>query len=351
MVKAEAYGLGLEAVTRALSGFPTPADPWAFGVATVAEGEALRSGGWPGRILVFSPAPPGEYHRAAAAGLTLCLSEVDAVRRLADAAGSTRRSLAFHVEIDTGMGRAGFPWADAANWGPAIVEAAGPALRWEGTFTHFHSADEPDGAPTEHQWERFREALDRLPVLAPAPVVHVANSAATLRYGGFGCELARPGIYLYGGGAGPGAVPLPVVSLRARLVLVRDVPAGATVGYGATYRANAPQRWGTLAIGYGDGLPRALAPAGGTALVRGRRVPIIGRVSMDLTTVDLTDVPGAAAGDVATLIGEDGGERIELDEVARLCGTISYEILTRLGTRLPRIHLDGEQDATEEGYK
>lgn len=337
MVKAEAYGLGMLPVVAALHGFPTPSDPWAFGVAAVSEGERLRAAGFGGRILVFSPIPPTEYDRAAAAGLTLCLSEVAAVRRLAAAAAAQGRVLPFHVEIDTGMGRAGFPWQRAAEWGPEVLEAA-TNLRWEGTYTHFHSADEPEREATEVQWRRFGEALAQLPEIDPPPVVHVGNSAGILRFAGFGCKLARPGIYLYGGEAGPDTHPAPVVSIRARLVLVRDVPAGATVGYGATHTAASPARWGTVAIGYGDGLPRALAGGGGQAIVRGRKVPIIGRISMDMTTLDLTSLPEAEVGDVCTLLGEDGGESITVDEVARRCRTISYEILTRLGTRLPRVY-------------
>jgi alanine racemase len=337
MVKAEAYGLGMLPVVAALRDFPNPADPWAFGVAAVSEGERLRDAGLGGRILVFSPIPPSEYERAAAADLTLCLSEVAAVRRFAAAAVAAGKVLSFHVEIDTGMGRAGFPWYEAGDWGPAVLhEAVG--LRWEGTYTHFHSADEAARKPTEEQWERFGKALAALPVVDPSPVLHVGNSAGILRFAGFGCKLARPGIFLYGGEAGPGTNPAPVVSVRARLVLVRDVPAGATVGYGATHHATSLARWGTVAIGYGDGLPRALAAAGGQTIVCGRKVPIIGRISMDMTTVDLTGVPEARVGDVCTLIGEDGAERITVDEVARRCATISYEILTRLGPRLPRVY-------------
>jgi alanine racemase len=287
MVKADAYGLGMREVVTALRRLPSPADPWAFGIAAVSEGERLRSEGWSGRVLVFSPIAPGEYRRAAEAGLTLCLSSVEAVGQLAEAAGAVGRQLPFHLEIDTGMGRAGLPWAQAADWGPRVVEAA-ENLVWEGTYTHFHSADEPDLGPTDEQWERFQSALRALPRIEPRPLLHVANSGAILRRGGYGCDLARPGIFLYGGQAGPGAEPVPVVSVRARIALIRDVEAGSTVGYGATYRAATRERWGTLAIGYGDGIRRALARGGGEVLVHGRRVPIIGRVSMDMITIDLT---------------------------------------------------------------
>lgn len=339
MVKADAYGLGAAAVVAALADVPAPDGPWGFGVAAVAEGEALRAAGWAGRIVVFTPLAPGEYDRAAAAGLTPAFSDAEAVRRWGEVADRVGRRLAFHVEVDTGMGRAGLPWSAAAEWGRAVAAAAGDRLTWEGTFTHFHSADEPDLAPTDEQVERFRSALAGLPPEAGRSVVHVANSAGSLRRSGSGCDLVRPGIYLYGGTAGPGTKPLAVVSVRARLVLAREVPRGATVGYGATYRATRGERWGTVAIGYGDGVPRALSAGGGEAIVRGVRVPIIGRISMDMTTIDLTALPDARPGDVVTLIGVDAGAEITLDEVARRCGTISYEILTGLTQRLPRIHI------------
>jgi alanine racemase len=344
MLKANAYGLGVDAVLRTVRAELSADELWAVGVAAVQEGEQLRALGWTGRVVVFAPAPPDEFARAARAGLTLALSDLDGVRRWARAARDAGRRLAFHAEIDTGMGRAGFPFARAAEWGREADALAGDLLEWEGCFTHFHSADEPDLRPTDEQERRFLQALDALPPPrggVPRRVVHSANSAAAIRRNGFGLDLVRPGIFLYGGSAGPGAVPEAVATLRARIALVREVPAGWSCGYGATYTARRPERWGTLAIGYGDGLPRALSPAGGEALVHGRRVPIIGRISMDMTVVDLTDVPEAQAGDAATLMGRDGGENIGLDEVAAKCGTISYEILTGLGARLPRVYVDG----------
>ena len=339
MVKAEAYGIGMPAVLSALSGFPAPDQPWAFGVATVSEGERLRSLGWSGRVLVFSPATPLDFERAAAAALTLCLSDLAGVQRWSALADSLGRRLAFHVEIDTGMGRAGFPWEQAAEWGAQVLDAAAGSLVWEGAYTHFHSADEPDLASTDAQWDSFRSAIADLPSVEPRLLLHTSNSAGIFRRGGYGCKLARPGIFLYGGRAGPNIEPAPVISLRARLVLIKNVPAGSTVGYGATHRATHAERWGTLAIGYGDGVPRRLATAGGEVLLRGKRTRIIGRISMDMTTIDLTDLPEAEVGDEVTLIGESGDQQITVDDVAVRCGTISYEILTGLGTRLPRVYL------------
>lgn len=338
MVKADAYGLGAGRVVAALSALDGGAEPWGFGVAAVAEGEALRRWGWDGRILVTAPTPPGELDRVAEADLTLAVSDIGTIRLLAAAARTAGRKLAFHTEVDTGMGRAGFPWREAGVWGAEVAATAGDDLDWEGTFTHFHSADEPDLRPTDEQWARFTSALDAIPAGAGRGVVHAANSAAALRRAGFGCDLVRPGIYMFGGSVGADEAPRPVVSVRARLALVREVEAGATVGYGATYRATRRERWGTVAIGYGDGVRRALAAGGGEVLVRGTRVPIIGRISMDMTTVDLTGVPDAEPGDVVTVIGADGGEEITLDEVARRCGTISYEVLTGLTPRLPRVY-------------
>lgn len=338
MVKADGYGLGAERVVRALQ----PLGPWGFGVAAAAEGMALRDAGVGGPIVVFSPLPPGDNEMAAAAGLTATVSDLGGVDRWA-AMAARHGPLEFHLEIDTGMGRCGFDWRGAAGWGAQVASRLSEDLRWSGVFTHFHSADEADASSSAAQWERFQSALVQLPIDAGTLLVHAANSAASLRWPAYGLDLVRPGIFMYGVQATASDAlaprPAPVASVRSRLVLVKDVEAGSSVGYGATHRATGPERWGTLAIGYGDGFPRALGNRGG-ALVRGRRVPIIGRISMDLTVVDLTGVPEARVGDVATLIGRDGDAEIRVEEVAELAGTIGYEILTNLGQRLPRIGRD-----------
>jgi alanine racemase len=350
MVKADAYGLGVAAVVAALTDSSSGAPPWGFGVAAVAEGEQLRQLGWSGRVIVFSPIAPGEFRRAADAALTICCSDVQSVQSWLREANRTGSSLAFHTEVDTGMGRAGFPWREVEVWGPRVAELAAAGVHWEGVFTHFHSADERNLDATDEQWSRFRDSVSRLPAAQPPRLVHTSNSAASLRRAGFGGDLARPGIYLYGGRVGADSLPRPVVALRTRLVLVRDVPAGSTVGYGATYRATRDERWGTLAIGYGDGLPRSLAGGGGEVIIRGVRAPIIGRISMDMTTIDLTGIPAARPGDVATIIGSDGASEIALDEVANRAGTISYEILTGLTRRLPRLYLDGDESVGFERH-
>jgi len=174
-------------------------------------------------------------------------------------------------------------------------------------------------------------------------MIHVLNSAGSFRTPEYAAVAVRPGIFLYGGEIGPGQpVPEPVVSVHARVVHISEAVVGATLGYGATYTATGPERWATLSIGYGDGLPRALGNCG-SALLGGVRTPIVGRISMDLTVVDITHVLGVGVGDVATLLGADGQEVITVDDVAGLAGTISYEVLTGLTRRLPRMWmgLDG----------
>ena len=339
MTKADAYGLGMEGIISALE----PESPLAWGVAAVEEGRRLRALGVRRPILVFGPLPPGSYADALEADLTVCLSSLDGLRRL-DEASPREGSVSFHVEIDTGMGRAGFDWLRAGEWGPVIAARQRPGMRWTGCYTHLHSADEDPGT-IQVQWQRFVDVLGALRHPREDFLIHVQNSAGALHAGrlasgNYRVDAVRPGIFLYGGSAGPGLPePATVASVRARVVHLREAAPGATLGYGATYAARGPERWATLGIGYGDGLPRALGNRG-SALFGGRRVPIIGRVSMDMTVVNISGVDGVEPGDVATLIGESGGERITVDEVAGLAGTISYEVLTGFTTRLPRIWMD-----------
>ncbi len=335
MVKADGYGLGMPQVVRALA----PERPWGWGVATVEEGVTLREGGVTDPVLVFSPLPPGTERDAVAHDLTVTASEVGTLDRLRECSGD--RPVRVHVEVDTGMGRAGFSHERVQEWGPAIRTRLVPPLKWEGLFTHFHSADEPGGPGVEEQLARFRSVAGYLNPPA-AVLIHAANSAGVMRLERRlrGFALGRPGIFLYGGRCGTDLpAPDPVVSVRARVVHVADVPAGTTTGYGSTYAAEGPERWATLAIGYADGYRRA-ASNRGQAVVRGIRVPLVGRVSMDMTVANITGIPGVVPGDVATLLGRDGEEEILLDEVAAWMGTISYEVLTGFTPRLPRIWTD-----------
>jgi alanine racemase len=348
MVKANAYGLGVGPAVSALE----MEEPWGYGVATVQEGMELRALGVTRPVLVLSPVPLGALEVGVREGLTFSVSDLEALEGVVAAADRMGRDATIHVEVDTGMGRSGVDWRQAGEWGPEVVRLTRGAVRLEGLFTHFHSADAGDGEGVELQAERFRDALAALSLPeGEAPMVHLCNSAGAFRRPDLARDGVRPGIFLYGGRAGVGLPePEPVLNLRARIALIREVPPGTTVGYGATYRAGGWERWATVGIGYGDGLPRSLGNRA-HALVRGRRVPIIGRISMDMTVVDITNLPEATRGDVATFVGTDGDEAIPLEEVARHAGTISYEILTGLTARLPRIWVeegDEHPKATEE---
>jgi len=336
MVKADGYGVGARHVIRALE----PLGPWGYGVATAEEGVALRGFGVRRPILVCGPMPPGAERIAAGARLTATVSDEAAAERWAAAAESDG-PLDFHVEIDTGMGRSGFDWREVGERAHRLCELCGPSLRWTGVYTHFHSADVADASPSTTQWRRFRDALSQLPVSSEELMVHASNSAAVLRWPEYAADAVRPGIFLFGGRSVDQGVqgverPAPVIAVRSRLVRIRDASPGSTAGYGATWVARGWERWGTLSIGYGDGLPRGLGNTG-HALIRGRRVPIIGRISMDMTVVDMSAVPDVAVGDEVTLIGRAGENEIALDDVAGQAGTISYQVLTGMTARMPRV--------------
>jgi alanine racemase len=328
MVKANGYGLGAVAVARALESL----DPWGYGVASVEEGAALRAAGVMRPVLVASPLLPDAIDAHLAHDLRPTIGDVPAL-----AAWCRRGARPFHVEIDTGMSRAGLRWDDA----PALVAAAAllrEAEGWEGMFTHFHSAD-TDPASASVQWDRLQAVVATMP-RRPA-LVHAANSGAALQGRRFAGDLIRPGIFIYGGAAGAaGPEPTSVATLQARVVAVRAVNAGETVSYGATWRAPRATTIATLALGYADGFLRtAREDARSADLGMPRRVvelgdelvPVVGRVTMDMTMVDV----GAARpvpGDVATIYGG----RVSLDQQAAAAGTIAYELLTALSPRVPR---------------
>ncbi len=333
MVKADAYGLGMREVVRELAG----ERPWGWGVATLAEGLRLRGDlGVQNRVVILAPLQEEELEPALAAGLDMSISSLDALAAVSAAAQRLRATARVHVDVDTGMGRTGFDWREADAWIPGVAEAVGEWVDWVACFTHLHSAED-DIESVHEQWSRFQGVLSAARARNGGLMVHVLNSAGTFAVPEHACDAVRPGIFLYGGKVGSAhPAPEPVVSLRARVGHVRDAVAGTSLGYGATHVASGPERWATLCIGYGDGLPRALGNRG-SALLGGRRVPIIGRISMDLTVVDITGVTGVRVGDVATLLGAEGREEILLDDVAELAGTISYEILTGFTERLPRV--------------
>ena len=335
IVKCDGYGLGVENVVAALA----PARPYGYGVATVAEGLELRRLGVREPVMVICPLPPRDLPRAVAASLVPTISDLAslaALTRIAAATPAPALPLPFQVEVDTGMGRAGFPLDDpAAGWWSDILHALASGLRLLGVFTHLHSADAPDPASARRQIERFDDFVRGAEGIGPGTLLHCANSAGAVRLPSRTANAVRPGVFLYGGPAGPGPErPETAVAVRARVVLVRDVPPGTTLGYGATHRSRKKERWAVAGIGYGDGLPRALGNRG-WGIAAGSRVPVVGRISMDTTVVRTSG--NTAPGDVVTFLGRDDGTELTLEEVAELAGTIGHQVLTGLSPRLPRI--------------
>ncbi len=317
MVKADGYGLGAVPAARALETL----DPWGFGVATVEEGAALRAAGIRRPILVFTPAIDALWDAYARHDLRAVIDEPNL---------AARWNAPFHLEIDTGMGRCGVRWDAQTTLGHFDV----PHL--EGAFTHFFAAD-TDSQTVEQQWARFRQALTVLP--QRKLLLHAANSAAAFSLGET-LDLVRPGIFLYGGRAGTRLPePRPVGTVRAPVVSLRTLHRGETVSYGGDWAASRRTTIATLGIGYADGIPRAIQGRA-HVLLSGVRRPIVGRVTMDLVMIDLaSERTSVGVGEVATVIGRDGGDEITVDEFAGWAKTISYEILTGLGGRMRREYL------------
>lgn len=327
VVKANAYGHDAALCARAAQ--RARAADW-LGVSSVEEGVALREAGLQLPILVLGSLYPFESVLAAVAyGLTPMVASFDAAKRVAEAAQRLKRRVDCHVKVDTGMGRVGAGRETAVSIVRAL--ASSPGVRCTGLFTHLASA-ESDRIFTRRQLERFGGVLRALQRegLRP-PLAHAANSAALLRHPESRFDMVRPGLAAYGLLDGFD----PVLSLKSKIVFLKTVPPGATVSYGATWRARRVSRVATLPIGYGDGYARALSNRG-PVLIGGVRCPVIGRVTMDQTMVDATGVPAARVGDDAVLIGRQGDGHIPASELARLCGTISYETVTALSARVPR---------------
>ena len=319
MVKADAYGLGAGKVAGALESL----EPCAFGVATVVEGDELRRLGVRRPVIVFTPVLHDDFRGVRRAALTPTFSSAESIAAWADSGGGP-----WHLAIDTGMSRAGARW-DAIGSLAEVVRRSPP----EGAYTHFFSAELDDGT-MELQEHRFRVALAELGV--HIQMLHADNSAAIARRCPSLWNAVRPGVFLYGVGSGPRSAlkPEAVVRLCARLVELRDVRPGESVSYGASWIATHHTRVATLGIGYADGYRQSLSNHG-TALVNGARVRVVGAVTMDMTMVDVTDVP-CEVGDTATLIGSDGAERIDVADVGAACGLSPYEVLTGLRQRVIR---------------
>ena len=337
VVKADAYGHGAVEMAQAAEGHGVSH----LGVATLHEGIQLRRAGCALPIVALSPLLPSEIGEAVAHGLDPTVCDLDFAQALSVASASAGRPLRFHVEIDTGMGRIGVREAEAEEFITRLV--ALPGLRLASLYTHFPDADAEDLGFAEDQLRRFAALLARLADRGIRPPrVHAANSAGTLHLPAGRYDWVRVGLIAYGHLPERARVALevaPVMSFKSRLVQVRDLPAGSPISYGRTYVTPGPSRIGVVPVGYGHGYSWLLSNRG-HMLVGGRRVPIVGRVTMDLTMVDLAAAPEARVGDEVVLFGEQGGDRLDLAEVARGSETLPYEIMCTIGKRVARIYVE-----------
>lgn len=331
VVKANGYGHGAVPVARtALEGGAT----W-LGVASVEEGLELRAAGIEAPILQLGYTPRPALAEAVAAGLSLNLYDggtLDALRDLPLPAPAR-----LQLKVDTGMHRLGAAPAEAVTLARRI--RTHPNLQLEAVWTHFASA-ESDPAFTRHQLASLLRVRDQIRSETALPFLsHAANSAGLLGFPEARLDLVRAGLVIYGVSPNPAWTDLPglqpALTWRTIVTNVQTVPAGAAVGYGQTWTAAEPRRVATLAVGYADGLQRRQSNRG-QVLVRGRPAPIVGIVSMDQTAVDVSHIPGVTIGDVATLIGRDGGSELTASAVAAVADTISYEVLSAISARVLR---------------
>jgi len=349
IVKGNGYGHGGPAVAKALE---KAGSDW-FGVTCTDEGIAVRKAGVRKPILVLTSFVPGEERLLVQHDLTAVIhrcQQLPLLERAATRFGKKR--VPFHLKIDTGMNRLGIASSDADCFARQYAKCK--HLQLTGIFSHFASSevftDTAVGKQTREQEQRFYAALERLRALGIDPgIVHLANSAAIVTRPETWADMVRPGAILYG--YHPGYDPMekreeaeerlplrPVMSLRSRIISLRNVPTGAGVGYNATFVAKRPSRIGVLAAGYGDGIHRSLGNRG-NVLLRGKLAPIVGIISMDVTMIDVTDVADAGIGDVATIYGSDGAAALPANRVARSIGTVTSDLLCMASQRVPRLYV------------
>lgn len=327
VVKANGYGHGLERAARAM----VRGGAERLVVATVGEALRARAAGVLAPIIVTGSTPPEQLGEALAADLELAAGDAPSLRAIAAQAEGLGRTCAVHLSVDTGMHRLGFLPHEVLP----VLDALGdvPGLRWEGAFTHFACADEPEHPMNTAQEQAFRTVIGTAREAGwRFPTLHAGNSAAALSRPQAHFDAVRSGLALYGISPLPGvALPSgmrPALSFRTMVLRVATLPPGSPVSYSATYHTSATQRIATLGVGYADGLRRT--PAWREVLINGRRAPVVGRICMDYTMVDVTDCGPVRPGDEATLLGTQQGAALPADEVAEWLGTIPYEVITTI---------------------
>jgi alanine racemase len=329
VVKSDAYGHGMVSVARELEIQGVEY----LGVSTCREGVPLRQAGLKTPILLLLGIEEDEITEVIEHDLTPVLFREDIAEAISSAALAAGTQIPVHLKIDTGMGRLGVPYVEAEEFFALVQSLKG--MRVEGLLSHFASADEHDKSFSTQQLERFRRTLNQAKRAGlNFRYAHIANSAGIIDLPDSYHQLVRPGIMLYGGPPSQELhhpVPLkPVMTLKTRVLQLKEVAAGSPLGYGCTYLTSRPSRIATLPIGYDDGYDRLLSNKG-EVLVRNCRAPVVGRVSMCLITVDVTEIPEVQPDDEVVLLGRQGDEEITADEIAAKTDTINYEIFCNFG--------------------
>ena len=344
-VKADAYGHGaIEISNVALKNGARM-----LGVANADEGVQLRVSGIEAPIVILGPSTESEIEEIIKYNLTPSVSDLTFARKLQKAVKKAGSTISVHIEVDTGMGRGGTMHSEALQLIRDVL--ALPDITLEGIFTHLASS-EITIPYNDQQWQLFSNLLTELEARnIKIPIRHMDNSGAILNYPQFNLDMVRPGIMTYGIYPSPAteakARLAPVMSFKTTIVLIKDFPPGYGIGYNSTYITKEKTRIATIPVGYGDGYGIVLSNQG-EALINGKRAPIVGRISMDLCTIDVTNIPDCAVGDEVVLLGKQGNEYISANEIAAKAKTISYEVLCALGKRAPRIFLQkGKTDAVE----
>ncbi len=336
IVKDEAYGHGAYQVART----SLQAGAKFLGLSTLYEAIALRERGIEARILLLGDHPEAEFPWCIAYQLTCCVSAIHSIDTLDRLACDAGERVPVHIKVNTGMNRYGVRWPDALALAERI--ATSKSLYLEGVLSHFAQSDETDKTFAQQQLLRFNEVLHALSEHEiHVPYRHICNSGGFLDLPMAHFDMVRLGILPLGVYPSSVCRRIPgiqaTMTVKARIAAIQHLEAGDTVGYGMRFTANSPRRIGVLPIGYGDGFPRVRNQ--GFVLVHGQRVPIIGGVAMDALTIDITDLPSAQLWDEAVLMGRQGDEEISVHEVAKLKGSVSYDVLTGWRSRLPRIYL------------
>ena len=349
VVKGNAYGHGAVEVARAIEKRARY-----LCVYTIDEALALRAAGITAPLLVLGPVPASALRNAIESDCELPLwDDRGYLRDIAAAARACGRPARVHVKINTGLNRFGIEAEACASLLDAV--AAARDVEIVGLFSHLAAAEEIDSPYTQYQLARFAVAREHMRARVPAAQQHIAASAAAMLWPQSRLDLARFGIALYGiwpsdqtrsAMEDSRLVLQPVLSYRSQLVVTREIDAGEAIGYGCTFHAPRAMRIGVLPLGYADGIPRLLSN-GGAFLIDGARCAILGRIAMNTCVLDLTHAPAAAVGTKVTLIGRDGSEEIAADDWARWAQTISYEIVTRLPSALPRSFIEEESDGNK----